>query len=110
MSAHWDLGVIRMSVAHTLDQDSSELTLTDLLAAVADRDPVAWRILVHRHQRLLMHVVSRYRLPPEEVADVVQTTWLRLFENLDHIRDPERLPGWLATTASRVALVASRRG
>jgi DNA-directed RNA polymerase specialized sigma24 family protein len=31
-------------------------------------------------------------------------TWLLLVENLDHIRDPERLPGWLATTARRECL------
>jgi RNA polymerase sigma factor (sigma-70 family) len=35
---------------------------------------------------------------------VAQTTWLRLVENLDRIQDPERLGGWLATTARRECL------
>jgi len=43
-------------------------------------------------------------------ADVSQTTWLRLAEHLDRIRDPERLGGWLATTARHESLRAIRRG
>ena len=36
--------------------------------------------------------------------DVVQTVWLRLAENCDRIRDPERLAAWLATTTRNEAL------
>jgi RNA polymerase sigma factor (sigma-70 family) len=43
-------------------------------------------------------------LSPADAADVVQFTWLRLVENLDRIHDPERLGGWLATTARRECL------
>ena len=45
-----------------------------------------------------------HRLAPAEAADVAQTTWLRLVENLDRIKDPERLGAWLATTARRECL------
>jgi RNA polymerase sigma factor (sigma-70 family) len=31
--------------------------------------------------------------------DAFAATWLRLAERLDTIREPEKLPGWLATTA-----------
>jgi RNA polymerase sigma factor (sigma-70 family) len=34
----------------------------------------------------------------------VQTTWLRLVENLDRIKDPERLGAWLATTVRHECL------
>jgi RNA polymerase sigma factor (sigma-70 family) len=40
--------------------------------------------------------------------DVSQTVWLRLIENIDSINDPERLPGWLATTSRREAMRVSR--
>ena len=36
--------------------------------------------------------------------DVTQTVWLKLVENCHKIADPERLPGWLATTCRREAL------
>ena len=32
--------------------------------------------------------------------DAFAATWLRLAERLDTIREPEKLPGWLATTAT----------
>lgn len=86
-----------------------EVPLTELLEAAANGDPAAWRSLFHRHQGLLSHVVARYRLSPDDAADVVQTTWLRLVENIATIRDPACLPGWLTTTASRESLAARRR-
>ena len=83
--------------------------LTDLLEAAVRGDHTAWRDLLERHQRLVSHVVARYRLSPDDAADVIQTTWLRLIENIASIRDPACLPGWLSTTAARESLAARRR-
>ena len=44
-----------------------------------------------------------------DVQDVAQTTWLRLIQQGHTIRDPERLAGWLAVTASRECLAVLRR-
>ena len=46
----------------------------------------------------------RYRLSPADVCELQQTTWLRLVENLHRIEQPERIGGWLATTARRESL------
>jgi RNA polymerase sigma factor (sigma-70 family) len=48
-------------------------------------------------------------LNTEDAADVVQLTWLALLENLDRIREPARLAGWLSTTCRRQALSLMRR-
>ena len=45
-----------------------------------------------------------HRLGDADAADVVQTTWLLLVEQLDRIRNPEGVGAWLATTARRVCL------
>jgi len=76
----------------------------DLLAAAADGDSQAWSEIVDRYERLVWSVVRGYRLDEAASSDVSQTVWLRLVENCDRIRDPERLPGWLATTARNEAL------
>jgi RNA polymerase sigma factor (sigma-70 family) len=55
-------------------------------------------------------VLRSYRLDDATAADVFQTVWLRLVEQVDRIRDPERLAAWLATTARREALRVLRRG
>lgn len=80
-----------------------------LLAAAALGDSTAWDTLVARFTGLLWATARAHRLSPADAADVVQTTWLRLVENLDRIDDPERLGGWLATTARRECLLVLRR-
>jgi RNA polymerase sigma factor (sigma-70 family) len=71
-------------------------------AAVGEQD--AWDALVERFGALVWAVAGGHRLGPADTAEVAQTTWLRLLENLDRIREPARLGGWLATTARRESL------
>lgn len=52
---------------------------------------------------MVWSIARSYRLDEATAGDVSQTVWLRLVENLDKIEDPERLPGWLATTTRREA-------
>lgn len=82
--------------------------ISELLVAAAAGDGAAWSTIVERYQRLLWSVVRGYRLDESAAADVVQTVWLRLVENLSRIREPERLPSWLATTTRNEALRVSR--
>jgi len=51
----------------------------------------------------------RYRLTSADIAELQQTTWLRLVENMHRIEQPERVGGWLATTARRESLQILRR-
>lgn len=85
--------------------------LADLIKRAGAKDQQAWRQLVNRFGSLVWGVARSHRLDHADAADVSQTTWLRLAENLDTLRDPTRLPGWLATTARRESLrvLAGRR-
>lgn len=78
--------------------------LAELVRAAADGDEAAWNSIVERFAGLIWATVRAHRLSPGDGAEVVQTTWLRLVEHLDRIRDPERLGGWLATTARNECL------
>jgi RNA polymerase sigma factor (sigma-70 family) len=80
-----------------------------LLEEAAHGDQLAWRQLVERYERLVRSVAGSYGLQAADVYDVTQTTWLRLVQNLHTIRDPERLAGWLAVTASRESLSVLRQ-
>jgi RNA polymerase sigma factor (sigma-70 family) len=53
---------------------------------------------VERYLPLVTGVIARHRLRDADADDVNQTVWLRLVEHLDDLREPEALPGWLATT------------
>jgi DNA-directed RNA polymerase specialized sigma24 family protein len=59
---------------------------------------------VRRFERLVLSAGRRIGLNHADAADVAQLTWLRLFEHAHQIREPERLPAWLAATARREAL------
>jgi RNA polymerase sigma factor (sigma-70 family) len=49
------------------------------------------------------------RLGEADAADAVQTTWLRLVEHLDTLREPEHVGSWLATTVRRECLGILKR-
>lgn len=80
----------------------------DSVACLLDRihqgDAAAWDEIVHRYRKLVMTTVRSFRLQEADALDAVQMTWLRLAENTHRIQFPERLGGWLATTARRECL------
>lgn len=76
----------------------------DLLSRAVGGDQLSWNVLIERHGPMVRAVAKRHRLDSDTVADVCQTVWLRLYENASHIRNPEALGGWLATTTRNEAL------
>ncbi len=81
----------------------------DLLRAARTGDQSAWNDLVDRFLPLVTGVIARHRLYGADAEDVNQTVWLRLVENLDTIREPNALPGWIATTVRHECLGLLRR-
>lgn len=82
----------------------SEQVVADLVKGAAAGDQRAWDELVERYAGLLWSITRCHGLPDAEAADVHQTTWLRLVERLETLRDPARVGAWLATTARRESL------
>lgn len=72
------------------------------LAGRGDRD--AWDALVKRFEGLVWSIARGHRLDPAAAADVSQTAWLRLVENLDRLREPDRVGAWLAATTRNECL------
>jgi RNA polymerase sigma factor (sigma-70 family) len=75
--------------------------ITDLVTRARTGDKLAWDALVERYAPLIRSICGRYRLSRADAEDTGQNVWLRLAGQLDKIRDPAALPGWLATTTSR---------
>lgn len=87
-----------------------EPPVAELLAGAARGDQAAWEALVDRFERLVWSVVRGFRFDEGTSHDVFQTVWLRLVEHCGRIRQPERLAGWLATTARNEAIRALHQG
>ena len=78
---------------------SSSDDLALLVAGALDGHEAAWSALVERLERVVWKSVNMMTFEREVRNDAFAATWLRLAERLDSIREPEKLPGWLATTA-----------
>ena len=86
------------------------LALAPLTREAASGCEDAWRSLVARFDPMLRGIVRGYRLDDADVGDVVQTTWIRAYRNLDRLNEPGAVGGWLAVTARREALRTLQRG
>lgn len=78
--------------------------LRRLVAGAVAGDEACWTRLVAHLSPLIRNVARRHRLSPSDIDDVCQSTWCALVAHISALRDPERLPGWLATTARRESL------
>jgi RNA polymerase sigma factor (sigma-70 family) len=76
-------------------------SVTNLVTRARNGDKRAWDALVERYTPLIWSICRRYRLDQADADDVSQSVWLHLVGQLDRIRDPAALPGWLATTTRR---------
>ncbi|MGH3899181.1 MAG: RNA polymerase sigma factor, partial [Pseudonocardiaceae bacterium] len=83
---------------------AAEHSVADLWLRVQDGDPAAWEEIVRRYGKLVSTTVRSCRLQEADALDAMQTTWLRLAENAHQVQFPEKLGGWLATTARRECL------
>jgi RNA polymerase sigma factor (sigma-70 family) len=80
-----------------------------LLLAAEQGDKSAWEEIVRRYSGTVSAAVRSFRLQNADALDAIQMTWLRLMTNLHRLQDPERLSGWLATTARRECLSILRQ-
>jgi RNA polymerase sigma factor (sigma-70 family) len=82
---------------------------TELLQRIGNRDPAAWDEILRKYGKLVSATVRSFRLQEADALDAVQMTWLRLAENAHRVRFPERLGGWLTTTARHECLYILRQ-
>lgn len=88
---------------------NNEATEEDLLRRARSHDVCGQDVLGELIRRLtprIHGIVRQYRLGRDVEFDILQNTWLQLLQNLHTIREPDRVVGWLWTTASREALRA----
>ena len=83
--------------------------LISMVERASNGDKAGWDEIVERFSSLVWSVCHKYRLSEADAEDVGGIVWLRLIENLNGLREPAALPGWLATTTSRACVEVYRR-
>jgi RNA polymerase sigma factor (sigma-70 family) len=81
---------------------------SDLVERARRGDADAWREMVEGLQGIVWRTVGGFGLSAEDRKDVFAASFCRLFERLDTIREPKKLPGWMATTTRNESLTLIR--
>jgi RNA polymerase sigma-70 factor (ECF subfamily) len=82
------------AIARTVTDDRNDLALA------RDGDHTAFARIYDRHAAVIMSLCRRNA--PREADDAMQETFIRAYERLDRLRDPDQLRPWLYTIARRV--------
>ncbi len=94
----------RAPMRTSADKVRDDPLVIDLVTRARDGDRQAWDALIERYAPLVWSICRRHRLGDADAKDVGQSVWLQLVDQLDRIRDPAALPGWLATVTRRECL------
>jgi RNA polymerase sigma factor (sigma-70 family) len=70
-------------------------TNTRLVQHCLEGDERAWNVLVDRYKKLVYSIPLKYGAPHQDAADIFQSVWLDLFNELPRLREAEALQGWL---------------
>jgi RNA polymerase sigma factor (sigma-70 family) len=77
---------------------------TQLLECAAHGMESAWREIVKRFSPLIFAICRRYGIGGVDIQDVAGEVWVKLLANVNEIREPNALPGWLRTTVRNECL------
>ncbi|MEQ8241173.1 MAG: sigma-70 family RNA polymerase sigma factor [Cyclobacteriaceae bacterium] len=80
------------------------MTDEELVHKILAGNKLASVMLIQRHQRLVVHIIGRLIGNREELEEVCQDVFLKVFEKLDTFHFQSKLSTWIATIAYRHAV------
>ncbi len=81
----------------------------ELVQQVLNGNSNAFRFLVLNHQRLVIHIVGRIVQQQEEIEDICQEVFMKVFQKLKKFRGDSKLSTWIATIAYNTSISHLRR-
>lgn len=81
----------------------------ELVQHVLNGNENAFRFLVAKHQRLVLHVVSRVVQQQADAEDVCQEVFMKVFRKIDRFRGDSKLSTWIATIAYNTSISYVRK-
>ncbi|MCE4564815.1 RNA polymerase sigma factor [Maribellus sp. CM-23] len=80
-----------------------------LVQQVINGNSNAFRFLVSKYQRLVVHVVGRIVQQQDEMEDICQEVFIKVFKTLNKFRGESKLSTWIATIAYNTAITHLRK-
>ena len=81
----------------------------ELVEQILNGNNNAFRYLVANYQRLVLHVVGRIVQRQEDVEDICQEVFIKVFKQLKKFRGESRLSTWIAKVAYNTSISHVRR-
>ncbi len=75
-----------------------------LAAYVAQGNKHAFELLIRKHERLVTHMVGRVVNNSEDLEEICQDVFLKVFERISEFNFQSKLSTWIATIAYRHAI------
>ncbi len=82
----------------------------ELVQQILDGNSNAFRFLVSKHQRLVVHIVGRIVQQQEDVEDICQEVFIKVFSQLKKFRGESKLSTWIARIAYNASISHLRKG
>ncbi len=76
----------------------------ELVNQILNGNENAFRYLVSTHQRLVFHVVGRIIRQQEDVEDICQEVFMKVFRKIKKFRGDSKLSTWIATIAYNTSI------
>ena len=80
---------------HSRKKPPGEWTDTRLVKECLSGNEGAWSALIDKYKALIYSIPIKYRMQPQESADVFQAVCMELLASLPDLREPKALPAWL---------------
>lgn len=77
---------------------------TELINQILNGNMNAFTFLVNRYQKLVVHISGRIIQHREELEDVCQEVFLKVYQNLGKYRNECKLSTWIATVAYNTSI------
>lgn len=74
---------------------------SQLISLCLKKDADAWEVLIRRYQRLIASITSKFRLAPDDAADIFQAVCIALLKQLPSLNRDSKLSSWFITVTVR---------
>jgi RNA polymerase sigma-70 factor (ECF subfamily) len=106
----WQDGILEKPVKSTDNQQARVVNVDDIAAGCLAGDPKAQRALFDFLLPYLRHAVQRYVWQEEEVQDVLQEAFVRIFRSLDQFdASKAQVQTWATRIAINQAITSGKR-
>ena len=85
------------------------MTDAELVQQILNGNSNAFRFLVAKHQRLVLHVVGRIVQRQEDIEDICQEVFMKVYSKIGKFRGEAKLSTWIARIAYNTSISHLRK-